>query len=113
MVRGEEENPVYAYRHLVELEGLTWEEPKCYRESKLPFFPLEKEVDALITFLPLILATLTRTLKETGARIGEAVQITMDVKAERNKITINGIEKHGLPRTIKVSNGLITMIKRY
>jgi len=107
-------NAAYAYRHLVRMEGLVWDEPKYYGESKLPFIPYEREIDSLITSLSPTLSTLTRTLKETGARIGEALQIEMkDIDAERNTITINGVEKNSLPRSVKVSSELIAMIKRY
>jgi len=64
----------------------------------LPFIPLEKEVDTLIAPLHPILATFPRTLKETSARIGEAVKITMrDIDVERNTININGTEKTRSP----------------
>ncbi len=107
-------NSIYAYRHLIKMIGLTWEEPRYHAESKLPFLPYEKEVDSLISALSPTLSTLTRTLKETGARIGEAIQIqTRDIDFERNTITINGVEKNGLPRVVKVSDGLLAMIKRY
>jgi integrase len=107
-------NATYAYRHLVKMEGLSWEEPKYYGENKLPFIPYEKEVDSLITSLSPTLATLTRTLKETGTRIGEALQIQMrDVDVERKTITINAVEKNSLPRSVRVSEELIAMIKRY
>ena len=107
-------NAAYAYRHLVNMEGLSWDMPKYYGESKLPYIPLENEVDSLIASMPPILATLTRTLKETGARISEAVQIHWkDVDTERNVITINNAGKNGLPRSLKVSKGLIAIMLRY
>ena len=76
-------NAAYAYRHLLKMEGMSWDEPKYYGKSKLPFVPYEKEIDSLITSLSPTLATLTHTLKETGARISEAIQIEIkDIDTE-------------------------------
>jgi len=46
-------------------------------------------------------------------RAGEAWQIEWtNVDTEKNTITINNPEKHGLPRQIKVSSKLIAMLER-
>jgi integrase len=107
-------NSIYAYRHFVKMIGLAWVEPRYHAESKLPFLPYEKEVDSLISALSPTLSTLTRTLKETGARVGEAIQIQIrDIDFENCTIKINGVEKNGLPRMVKVTEGLLAMITRH
>ncbi|UCE57813.1 MAG: site-specific integrase [Candidatus Bathyarchaeota archaeon] len=92
--------------------GITWKPPKCNYTHKLPFIPTEEEVDALIAACGKKLATFLKTLKETGARAGEAIRLEwIDVNDRNATITINQPEKGGNPRIIKVSSKLIAMLK--
>ena len=57
--------------------GLDFVKPRYRRVRKIPFVPLEKDVDALIGGLTRKHATFCRTIKETGARPGEAWAIKL------------------------------------
>ena len=40
---------VYAYSTFLEMEGLTWDQPRYRRPDSVPFVPLESELDQLIS----------------------------------------------------------------
>lgn len=89
-------------------QGLTWEKPTYKFTRKLPFIPLEKEIDALIACTGKNISALLQLLKETGMRIGEALRLKWtDLDLERNVILLNEPEKGSLPRIFKVSATLI------
>jgi integrase len=56
----------YAYKHLA------FDKPTYKRIEKLPFVPLEVEVDQLISGVGRKIATFLQLIKETGVRAGEA-----------------------------------------
>jgi len=102
---------ITVYNAFLKMLGKEWKPPKCNYTQKLPFIPAEEELDALIAACGKKLATFLRTLKETGARSGEAIQLKwVDVDNRNNTITINEPEKGGNPRIIKVSSKLIAML---
>jgi integrase len=78
----------------------------------LPYIPLEKEIDQFISgFHRSKYAPLLQLLKETGCRLSEAVLlIPEDFDFERKTIIINHPKKHGLPRQLRISDKLISMI---
>jgi len=81
------------------------------RQQKLPWIPLEMEVDQLIAGCSRKIATFLQLLKETWCRPGEAWRLEWtDVDIEHNVITINSPEKNGLPRQFKVSSKLTAML---
>jgi len=80
---------------------------------KLPFIPLEKEIDGLIAGSSKKVATFLQLLKETFCRAGEAWHLEwINIDSERNVITINAPEKHGTARQVKVSAKLISMLNK-
>jgi len=113
---GSKSNAAQAYKSFCEINDLTipqhinfgkW----TYRFQKLPWIPLEREVDALIAGSSRKLATFLQTLKETGARCGEAWRLKWtDVDTEHNIIIINSPEKKGFPRQCKISSKLAAML---
>jgi len=56
----------YAYKHLA------FDKPNYRRIEKLPFVPLEVEVDQLISGVGQKIAAFLQLIKETGVRAGEA-----------------------------------------
>lgn len=81
--------------------------------AKIPFIPLEEELDQLIAALTLMLSVFCQILKETGARAGEAAKLEWtDIDFQRRIININGPEKGSNPRSIVVSEKCIAMINR-
>jgi integrase len=100
-----------AYQKYVVLNGLKWTAPKYTQTRKLPFIPLEKEIDELIACASRRMSVLLQCLKETGARIGEVLRIEWsDVDSEKKTIAINHPEKHGNTRVVKISDKLIAML---
>jgi integrase len=80
---------------------------------KLPFIPLEKDIDELIASCGKKLSAVLQLLKETGMRIGEALRLDWDdVDFEKRTVVFNNPEKHGNPRMFKISEKLITMLSR-
>jgi integrase len=77
---------------------------------KLPFIPLESEIDQLIAGFKKRTATFLQTLKETGARCGEAWALKW-IDLNGNILTINAPEKGSLPRQHKISEKLVSMLQ--
>lgn len=82
--------------------GIKWNSPNYEPQRKLPFIPLEKEIDSLIAACGKKTATILQTLKETGARIGEVLALKwIDVDSEHQTITINNQKKTATPECLK------------
>ncbi len=101
-------NVINAYSLFLKTLGLYWEKPKCKVTRKIPFIPLEKELDALIAGCGKKTSTFLRMLKETAMRSGEAKRILWaEVDSERRLITLNSPEKGSNPRSWRVTPELI------
>lgn len=105
-------NFIYAASHsaFARANHVHWEPPKYRIRQKLPFIPLEQEIDTLIAACGRKTATILQLLKETGMRIGEALKLEWtDIDLERNLLTVNSPEKRGNARIFKISNKLVSM----
>jgi hypothetical protein len=60
-----------AYGEYLKFRELKWVAPKYQIVAKLPFIPLEEEIDLLISASGKVTSTVLQMLKETGMRIGE------------------------------------------
>jgi len=99
------------YQGFLDFMGLKWEKPKYKPTAKLPFIPAEQEVDSLIAGSPRKIGTLAQLVKETGARVGEALKVEwIDINENAQTVTINSPEKNSNPRILKVSGRLIAML---
>ena len=113
---GSKANAAQAYKTFCEAIGI--QIPKdinfdkwSKRQQKLPWIPLEIEIDQLIAGYSRKIAAFLQLLKETWCRSGEAWRLEWtDVDSERNIITINSPEKNRLPRQFRVSSKLIAML---
>jgi integrase len=102
---------VCAYTFFASLNGIPWKPPKYKPQRKMPFIPLESEIDALIASGGKKIATTLQVIKETGMRIGEVCRLRwIDVDLERNTIAVNAPEKGGNPRMFKISGKLAAML---
>jgi integrase len=89
---------------------IPFEKPNYRRVGRLPFIPLEVEVDQLIAGVGKKTATFLQLLKETGMRRGEAWNLRWtDIDAERLTVTVLP-EKNSNPRRLKVSSRLVAMM---
>jgi integrase len=104
---------IAAYKKFAVINNISWTPPKCEVVRKLPFIPLEKEIDEFIACTGKKMSVILQILKETGARIGEALRLEWtDIDFEKCVISINKPEKHGNARAIKVSEKLMAMLNR-
>jgi integrase len=102
---------IASYNKFLEVHEGSWTPPKCKRIRKLPFIPLESELDQLISGANKKMATFLQLLKETGMRSGEALRLKWtDIDFKNQTITLNEPEKYGKPRMFKISSTLIAML---
>ncbi len=98
------------YNEYIKLLNITWQKPKYRTEETLPFIPLEQEIDQLTASCQKRLATLLQTLKETGARVGEATKLKwLDIDIQRKTVNIHP-EKGSNARILPISDKLINML---
>jgi len=109
---GRKANAVKAYTCFLRMTGGSWHPPICRETRKLPFIPLEREIDNLIACCNRYVAAFLRVAKETGARAGEIYNLKWeDVDFERLTISITA-EKGSNPRMFRMSKMLTTMLNR-
>ncbi|MEM2926617.1 MAG: tyrosine-type recombinase/integrase [Candidatus Bathyarchaeia archaeon] len=101
---------VYAYDLFAKWMGIKWERPIYKPARKLPFIPLEREIDDLIAGCNKYIGTFLQIAKETGARAGEIFNLKwtdLDLESRTLRITA---EKGSDPRIFKISNRLAGML---
>ena len=109
---GRKANAVKAYTNFLRMIGGTWQPPICRDVRKIPFIPLEREIDDLIASCNQYIAAFLRIGKETGARAGEIYNLRWsDIDFERQTIRITA-EKNSNPRIFRISNTLIAMLNK-
>jgi len=89
---------------------LKFDKPRYRKVEKLPFIPLESEIDELIAGMGKRMACFLQLMKETGMRSGEAWATRWsDIDYERSLVLVTP-EKHSKPRQLKISPRLIAML---
>ena len=107
---GRKANVIYAYALFAKWLGIEWEPPRIRIPEKLPFIPMEREIDDLIAGCTKYIAAALQIAKETAARVGEIFKLKwVDVDFENRVIRI-APEKGSKPRAVKVSFKLIQML---
>lgn len=101
---------VESYKSFAEFNEIKWKPPHYKGKAKIPFIPLEREIDDLIACCSKKTAALLQLLKETGARLGEALQLKWtELDTERRIVRIEP-EKGSNPRALKISEKLLAML---
>jgi len=102
---------VEIYNRFLEMLGKTWIPPSYTTKTrKLPYIPLESDVDQLIAACRHKLGTFTQLIKETGIRPGEAWTLKwIDFDPTRRTINIQA-EKGSNPRMLPLSQQLTARI---
>jgi len=101
----------FAYDCYASRNCIKWEIPNYKQTQKLPFIPLESEIDALIAGCGRKTAAILQLLKETGMRIGEACRLKWtDLNLEAGTVTVNEPEKNSNPRILKLSGKAAGML---
>lgn len=90
--------------------GLKWDKPIYKRVQKLPFIPLERELDDLISGCSKHIATFLQVAKETGARAGKIFALKWEDIDFENKAMRITPEKGSEPRMFRVSPKLLGML---
>jgi integrase len=94
----------YAYKHI------PFNKPNYERIEKLPFIPLESEVDQLIACCSRKVGAVLQLIKETGMRAGEAWNLKWtDLDPEQRTINISP-EKNSNARQPHISTQLVSML---
>lgn len=97
-----------AYSGFVGMEGMTWQPPKYQIPDKLPFVPLEREIDLLINACGKTASIFLQGLKETGADPGELLAAQwIDLNEKARTITINHPVKGHNARILPISRELL------
>jgi len=110
---GTKKNAIDAYTCFLAMNGLTWNPPRYRISPKLPFIPLEKELDELIISCGKKMGAFLQGLKETGADPGELWRAEWtDVDFEKKIIRINHPVKGHNPRILPISDRWINMLSR-
>lgn len=93
-------------------KGIPFEKPRYRKIEKLPFIPLESEVEQLISAMGQKTGTFLQLLRETGIRCGEAWNLRwVDLDSERGTVNV-APEKNSKPRQLKISSRLNAMLNR-
>jgi len=104
---------VYAYDLFARWSGIKWNKPIYKPQRKLPFIPLEREIDDLEASCNNHIATFLQLGKETGARAGELFSLQWrDIDLENRTVNITP-EKGSNPRIFKISNRLVAMLNGF
>jgi integrase len=108
---GRKELVVDCYSRYCQWASIPFSKPRYKREDRLPYVPLEIDIESLLSALPRKLSIFTRTLKETGARPGELWRVKwIDVDFGSSCLTINNPEKGSRARRLKVSSQLVGLL---
>jgi integrase len=104
------ENLVTVYALFCKENSIPFNPPRYHRIDKVPFIPLEGEVDQLIAGMGRRHSTYLQGLKELGCRAGELWNLKwddLDLEAKTVNITP---EKGSSARQLKISNKLVGMM---
>ena len=102
----------YAYDLFVKCYGIKWTRPIYKATRKLPFIPVEREIDDLIAACNKHIALFLQIGKETGARAGEIFTLEwVDINHETSTISITP-EKGSNPRNLRYSIRLDNMLNQ-
>jgi len=105
---GYKANMIVAYTTFLAMHRISWNPPRYNRPERMPYIPLELELDQLITTTGKRMSVFLQGLKETAADPGE-LQATkwIDLNPQAKTISINHPVKGHKPRIIDVSRELI------
>jgi len=108
---GFKEAVVDAYSSFLRMRGIAWNPPRYVRTRRLPFIPVEAEIDQLIAGCGKKTAAFLQTLKETAMRPGEAVQLRWtDLDSVSHSLRLNEPEKGSNPRVWRIPTKLVKML---
>jgi integrase/predicted RNA-binding Zn-ribbon protein involved in translation (DUF1610 family) len=102
-------NYVACYDGFAKWLKIQWQPPHYKLERRLPWLPIEGELDQLIAGCKKRTTVFLQTPEETMARCGEVWQLKW-TDLNGNILTINNPEKGSNPRQFKISDKLVSML---
>ena len=91
-------------------KGIPFDKPRYRKIERVPFIPLESELDALISAVGKKTSCFLQLAKETGMRSGEIWNLKwQDVDLERQCVNVTP-EKNSNSRQLKISNHLVATL---
>ena len=106
------EGVCYAYDLFAKCFEIKWTKPIYKAIRRLPFIPIEREIDDLIASTNQHIALFLQIGKETGARAGEIYNLEWtDINQESSTINITP-EKGSNPRNLRYSKKLSSMLSQ-
>jgi len=107
---GTKEMACGAYALYAKQHGFTFAPPRYRRIEKLPFIPLDSEVEQLIGSMGLRYSAFLSLLKDTAARPLEAWNLKWsDIDYANSTVTITPL-KHSNPRRLKLSSRTVNQL---
>jgi integrase len=101
------------YKHYADYHGIPFTKPKYRRDHKLPYVPTREEINLIISHASKKYALIYSIMRDTGLRPVEVSDLTPDdIDLENGKISVYSA-KHGKPRTVKVKQSTLAMLKNY
>ena len=105
---GTKTNCVVAYSSFLKMLGKTWNAPRYKVPDKLPFIPLESEIDGLINSCGRRTACFLQGLKDTGADPGELARLEWtEINYGTKSVTIGHPVKGHSSRVVPVSDAFL------
>ncbi len=103
---------LHAYENFLEFNKIKRKFQRFPTIKKLPYVPLEKDIDQLIAAMERKYSVLLQLEKETVFRLSEALSLTpSSFDFDRQTVTLNDPMKGSNSRRIKISDKLVSMIK--
>ena len=109
---GRRANIIYAYALFAKWLKIPFTVPRIRIPEKLPWIPIEREIDDLIAASTKHIATFFQLCKDTGGRSGEIWKLRwIDIDFQNNSVRIEP-EKGSRPRVSKLTNRAIQLLNQ-
>jgi len=107
---GSKDIAIHSYKDYLRMIGIDVELPRIRIEDKLPFVPLESEIDSIISSVRAKVSVFLRILKETACRPIEGWRIKwLDIEITNKCLTITPA-KYSKARKPKISEQTLNML---
>jgi integrase len=106
-------NLVISYNNYCKYNGITWQKPKYYCESKVPKIPSEERVDLIISNCSRKLAAALCISKDTGMRPIEVMGLRVKDVDFQKCICYPNTAKHGSARCLKLKETTVNLLQAH
>jgi integrase len=106
-------NLAIAYNNYCKYNGINWEKPKYYCESRLPKIPSEEKINMIISNCSRKLGLALSISKDTGMRPIEVMSLRVKDTDCQKGICYPNTAKHGSPRCLKLKETTVSLLQTY